>query len=227
MENEKKIKIEENGAYIVSGNIPLEKEFIVPDENNDPLTLKKGEKIEAGGNYRLCRCGKSKGKPFCDFTHESIKFDGAETASKESYAKQAKTISGPEMDLMDAPDLCAGARFCHRKGGTWDLAKSKDPKDKDTAIEEACHCLSGRLTAVDKKTGKPIEPEFEPSISLVEDTPAKVSGPLWVKGGITIESSDGSKYEARNRQTICRCGKSRNKPFCDGSHIGSRFDDSK
>lgn len=228
MENNNKIKIEKDGPYCVPGDIPLEKEFVVPDGNNNPLGWKKGEKYSIKGEYYLCRCGKSCSKPFCDHTHQKIKFDGTETASKESYEKQAEKNSGPGMDLMDASSLCARARFCHRQGGTWDLTmKSDNPEAKKIAIEEACNCSSGRLTAIDKKTGKPIEPEFIPSISVTEDIPAKVSGPLWVKGGIPIESSDGSTYEARNRQTICRCGKSRNKPFCDGSHIDIGFDDKK
>jgi CDGSH-type Zn-finger protein len=77
----------------------------------------------------------------------------------------------------------------------------------------------------DKKTGKPIEPNFKPSISLLEDTGKRVSGPIWVKDGIPVESSDGKEYEIRNRVTLCRCGKSRNKPFCDGSHIEAGFND--
>lgn len=225
--NNKKIKIEKDGPYHVSGDILLEKEFVTADNNNDPLDWKKGEKYQTEGEYSLCRCGKSGNKPFCDGSHTKG-FDGAETASKEGYANQAEKISGPGMDLMDAPNLCSGGRFCHRHGGTWNLTqKSDNPEAKKIAIEEACNCPSGRLKAIDKKTSQPIEPNFPPSISVTEDVPAQVSGPLWVKGGIPIESSDGSIYEPRNRQTICRCGKSRNKPFCDGSHIGSRFDDKK
>ena len=151
---------------------------------------------------------------------------GTETASKKSYNSQAETFSGPNLDLKDAPNLCAGSRFCHRQGGTWDLTeKSDNPKAKKLAIEEACNCSSGRLTAIDKETGKVVESDFEPSISVTEDNPAKVSGPLWVKGGIIIESSDGTTYEPRNRQTICRCGKSHNKPFCDGTHLRIKFND--
>ncbi|MDD5569076.1 MAG: CDGSH iron-sulfur domain-containing protein [Candidatus Pacebacteria bacterium] len=226
MDKNKKIKIEKNGPYRVSGNIPLEKEFVVPDENNNPLSWQKGEKYKTEEEYCLCRCGKSQNKPFCDFTHQKIEFDGTETASKEDYKQQAENISGPGMDLMDASNLCARARFCHRHGGTWDLtAKSDDSKSKKIAIEEACNCPSGRLTAINKKTGEPIEPEFSPSISITEDIPAKASGPLWAKGKIQIEGADGSSYENRNRQTICRCGKSSNKPFCDGSHIENKFDD--
>jgi D-arabinose 1-dehydrogenase-like Zn-dependent alcohol dehydrogenase len=51
------------------------------------------------------------------------------------------------------------------------------------------------------------------------------SGPLWVRGGITVESGDGTRYETRNRVTLCRCGASSNKPFCDGSHAALAFDD--
>ncbi|MFA5080821.1 MAG: CDGSH iron-sulfur domain-containing protein [Candidatus Paceibacterota bacterium] len=226
MKDDKKVKIEKDGPYHILGDIPLEKEFIVPDNNNEPLNWKKGEKYKTEGEYYLCRCGKSGNKPFCNGMHQKIGFDGTETASKENYEKVAEKISGPGMDLMDNPNLCAGARFCHRQGGTWDLTKKSDnQKLKEVAIEEACNCPSGRLVAIDKKSGKEIEPDFIPSISIIEDIPAKVSGPLWVKGKITIESSNGSIYENRNRQTVCRCGKSCNKPFCDGSHIENNFND--
>jgi hypothetical protein len=74
------------------------------------------------------------------------------------------------------------------------------------------------LVAVDLETGEDIEPVFEPSIGLVEDTARGVSGPLWVRGGIPIVAADGETYEVRNRVTLCRCGRSSNKPYCDGAH---------
>ena len=67
--------------------------------------------------------------------------------------------------------------------------------------------------------------EDKPSIGLVEDPSVGVSGPLWVRGGIPVVSSDGVQYEPRNRTTLCRCGASRNKPFCDGTHAAIGFDD--
>jgi len=39
-----------------------------------------------------------------------------------------------------------------------------------------------------------------------------------VRGGVRVVAADGEDYEVRNRQTLCRCGQSQNKPFCDGSH---------
>jgi CDGSH-type Zn-finger protein len=52
-----------------------------------------------------------------------------------------------------------------------------------------------------------------------------VSGPIWAKGGITVEAADGFQYEVRNRVTLCRCGASKNKPFCDGTHCSIKFND--
>lgn len=75
MEENKKIKIEKDGPYHISAGIPLEKELAVPDENNDPLSWKKGEQYETQGGYSLCRCGKSGNKPFCDGSHINIGFD--------------------------------------------------------------------------------------------------------------------------------------------------------
>jgi CDGSH-type Zn-finger protein len=164
--------------------------------------------------------------PFCDGMHSRIKFDGTELASREKYIEQAEVIKGPGLDLTDAGDLCAGAGFCDRAGGTWNLVEnSDDPKSKKIAIQQACDCPSGRLVVWDKKTGKAIEPKFNPSISLIEDPNQKISGPLWIKGNVQIESSDGKKYEKRNRVTLCRCGKSKNMPFCDGTHIDINFND--
>jgi hypothetical protein len=52
-----------------------------------------------------------------------------------------------------------------------------------------------------------------------------LSGPLWVHGGIGVIGADGFAYEVRNRVALCRCGASRNKPFCDGSHVSTGFND--
>jgi CDGSH-type Zn-finger protein len=148
-----------------------------------------------------------------------INFDGTETASKENYHNQPKEIDGPALKLVDIEELCASARFCHRAGGIWNLVpKSDDPEKKRIAIEEACDCPSGRLVVLDKKAKKIIEPKFEKSIGLVEDPAMDVSGPIWVRGGVPVESADGKTYKVLNRITLCRCGKSQNKPFCDSSH---------
>lgn len=223
---EGRIAITKNGPYLVSGNMPLAKEVIIADRKGDPVEWRRSDRHPRQENYLLCRCGKSKTKPYCDQTHVTVKFDGTETASKKKYLEQAGEITGPKLVLRDYEKLCATARFCHRAGGAWKLAEdSNDPKSREIAIQEACDCPSGRLVACDQKTGKQFEPRLKPEINLVEDPQEKVSGPIWVKGRIPLESSDGTLYETRNRVTLCRCGGSRNKPFCDGSHISIGFND--
>ena len=219
-----RIKIIKDGPYLVSGNVPLATAIVKADEEGTPVRWEIGNPYPDKETYALCRCGQSKNKPFCDGTHAQVGCDGTETASRKKYLEQAETISGPDLILTDAEKLCAVACFCHRAGDAWTLTeKSDDPKSRKIAIEEACDCPSGRLVAWDKKTGKPIEPEVEPSINLIENPETKVSGPIWVKGCLPIESSDGTEYEIRNRVTLCRCGRSDNKPFCDGTHVKIGF----
>jgi CDGSH-type Zn-finger protein len=197
----------------------LSEQRIVTNAEGDSLDYREEEKYSAPSQYALCRCGQSASKPFCDGTHAKVRFDGTETASRQPYLQQAETIDGPTMRLTDQENLCAFARFCDPKGKIWNLiAQTDDPEIQKIVKHEAGHCPAGRLVVWDKKTGKPIEPEFEPSLGLIEDTEKKVSGPIWVRGGIPVVSADGKTYEIRNRLTLCRCGSSSNKPFCDGSH---------
>jgi len=216
-----RIVVSKNGPYIVFGGLPLAREIAVPDSEGHPVKWVKGKRFPTEGNYSLCRCGLSKKRPFCDGTHAKTGFDGTETASREEFLKQAEEFRGPGLVLADWPELCARAGFCHSKeGDTWSLTKaSDDPKAKKIAIRQACDCPAGRLVAYEKDTDKPIEPKFEQSISVTKWQGEKFLGPLWVKGGVQIESQDGKKYETRNRVTLCSCGKSKNKPFCDGSHM--------
>jgi CDGSH-type Zn-finger protein len=214
-----RIKVTPNGPYLVRGGVPLSRQIIVSDANGDPLTWSAGETLPAAETYALCRCGQSKRWPFCDGTHARIHFDGTETASREPYLDQAEVTEGPDLRLTDCHALCIHASFCDRCGGTWDLTKrSDDPEARQTAVEQAGNCPSGRLVAWEKE-GRPIEPEFDPSIGLVEDPLHDTKGPFWVRGGIPIEAEDGYEYEVRNRVTLCGCGKSANKPFCDRSHL--------
>lgn len=227
MENNNKIKVTKNGPYLVSGNLNLKKEIIDLDEDGNSVGWKDGEKYPAQENCALCRCGQSKNNPYCDGTHSKVKFNGTEVAGYEKYIDQTEKTFGSKVELTDAPKLCALVRFCHnKKGNVWDLTEASDNSDaKKEAIEQACNCSSGRLVMWDKKTNKAIEPELKQEISLIEDPKTKTSGPICVKGGIKIESVDGKEYEVRNRVTLCRCGKSKNKPFCDASHVPGGFND--
>jgi CDGSH-type Zn-finger protein len=216
---EKKIKIIKDGPYRVTGRLPLYEQAIVTDNAGHTRELIDQKEYPLQETYTLCRCGSSKNKPFCDGTHRKIGFDGSETASRKPYLEKAEVFEGPELRLTDAQEFCDHSRFCLRSGGIRSLIqRSDDAEARKTAIEEAMICPSGRLVLWDKKRGNPFEKDFEPSLVLVNDKQKGCEGPLWVRGGVPIESADGSRYESRNRVTLCRCGKSDNKPYCDGSH---------
>lgn len=219
-----RVVISKNGPYLVSGAIPLAKQTIVADAEGGSESWSEGPPIKTPASYALCRCGHSKTKPFCDGTHAKIGFDGTETASRSTYLQQAEVFDGPTMTLTDAQPLCAFGRFCDPNGQVWNqVARTDDPDVRATFIRQVGNCPAGRLVAWDKATRTPVEPELPVSIGLIEDPVQDCSGPVWVRGSVTIVAADGFEYEKRNRVTLCRCGESANKPFCDGSHAKIKF----
>lgn len=222
---EMKVVVSRDGPYLVTGGIPLLLLKVVSNEEGFSWDWKEVRRYETDRSYRLCRCGRSGNKPFCDDTHLKVGFNGKEIASRQPFSAQAKLYEGPGLELADAEALCSSARFCHPGGTIWELVKKTDPEARELALREAARCPSGRLVLRDRRTGKELEEALEPSIGVVEDGPRGCSGPLWVRGGIRVESENGEPYELRNRVTLCRCGASRNKPFCNGGHAVVRFRD--
>jgi hypothetical protein len=108
----------------------------------------------------------------------------------------------------------------------WSLTEDAEGEPMRTeAIRAAVDCPAGRLEMRDKKTGEVIEPPLEPGISILQDPELGVSGPLYVTGGVPLIGADGEPYELRNRYTLCRCGESRRKPFCDAAHVNAEYTD--
>lgn len=220
------IHITKDGPYFVLWPLPLTQVTIGTNEDGESVRWDWGREFLPRPPTSLCRCGKSANKPYCDGSHARFGFDGTETASRKLYRELAKTIPGPTASLMDAESLCAFARFCDPNGKVWSLVKETDDAERKCHfVRQTCDCPSGRLVAVDNATGEAIEPHYEPSLALIEDPAEGCSGPLWVRGGVRLVSSDGFEYERRNRVTLCRCGASKNKPFCDGSHAAIKFKD--
>lgn len=222
-----KVVVTKNGPYLVSGAVPLSRQTIVADAEGGSEEWRETHPYPAQGEgYALCRCGHSAHKPFCDGTHQKVKFDGNETASRQPYREQAQLTEGPQLALTDAESLCAFARFCDPHGQVWSQVERTDQAEvRATFVKQVNNCPSGRLVAWERGTGKPVEHALPVSIGVIEDPPEGVSGPLWLRGGIPVIAADGFAYEVRNRVTLCRCGASRHKPFCDGSHAAVKFHD--
>jgi CDGSH-type Zn-finger protein len=213
------ITISKNGPYVVTGNVPVAEQHIEINAAGESIEWKEGEQFDHAETFKLCRCGQSNTKPFCDGSHKTVSFDGEETAAREDFDDMAQVIQGPTLSLKDAEHLCAFARFCDPAGQVWNLVEQTDEEGPRLQfLHEAGHCPGGRLVAVENASGSNMEQRLPLSIGLVVDTRAKVNGPIWVRGGIPVIAADGFEYEVRNRIALCRCGRSSNKPYCDGSH---------
>ncbi|HVC36837.1 MAG TPA: CDGSH iron-sulfur domain-containing protein [Gammaproteobacteria bacterium] len=221
-----RVMVSKGGPYLVSGSVALAKQTIATDREGGSESWEQGKAYPVQATYALCRCGASKNKPFCDGSHNTMHFDGSETTSREPYLKQSQVMEGPGMLLTDVQGLCAFARFCDTHGQVWNQVEHTDKANvRANFIRQVGNCPSGRLVAWDKVKENAVEPELPISIGLIEDPQQQCSGPLWLRGGIPVVSADGFEYEVRNRVTLCRCGQSQNKPFCDGSHAAVKFRD--
>ena len=222
------VHIVKDGPYVVSGHLPMIEQAIGINAARDSVKWVTGTTIPSPETYALCRCGKSKSKPFCDGSHAKVGFVGTETARRDPHQEQAKIMRGPTMTLSDAEALCAFARFCDTHGQVWNLVNAtNDPAASKHFLKQSADCPSGRLVAWDNASHQPVEPTYEPSIGLIEDPAKGCSGPIWLRGGVQVVGADGFKYEVRNRVTLCRCGASQNKPFCDGTHAAIHFNDKR
>ena len=207
-----------NGPLLVNGGLPLYRRRAVESEYGEPLTWETTERIETPPSYRLCRCGASTNKPFCDAAHAKAGFTANDTASG-TYAERSKELGGTHITVTDDRSICVHAGFCGtRVTNVWkEVGKTEESTVRVEVIGMVERCPSGALTY--RFDGEPVEPLLPQAISVTDD------GPLWVTGNVAITSSDGTPLETRNRVTLCRCGASANKPLCDGSHKAAGFTD--
>ena len=218
-----RIQITPNGPYLVSGAVPLTERYAAMSMDGEPLAWDPvGAETDiptVKEKYALCRCGHSGSKPYCDGSHARLGFDGTLTADRAPSATRRSTQVGPGIVMTDDPTLCVHAGFCGtRLTNVWKMMeRTGDPEVRARVREMVDHCPSGRLEWAPTEGAPAEEREYTPSIAALPD------GPLWVRGGVAIDAPDGVTYEVRNRVTLCRCGQSANKPFCDGTHVASGF----
>ncbi|MFN0147580.1 MAG: CDGSH iron-sulfur domain-containing protein [Dehalococcoidia bacterium] len=221
---EANIRITDKGPYIVTGGPRLTKRWQAETADGEPMEWDPvgaaGQDYPGEDRYTLCRCGHSANKPFCDGTHATTEaFDPTLTADRAPGESRRTAQEGGGLVLTDDGTLCADAGFCGTKlTNVWAMMEDpSDPEVRERLQRMVGHCPSGRLV-LRKASGEALEPEFAPSIATVRN------GPLWVRGGIPISAADGFAFEVRNRVTLCRCGASQNKPFCDGAHKSTGFE---
>jgi CDGSH-type Zn-finger protein/uncharacterized Fe-S cluster protein YjdI len=89
---------------------------------------------------------------------------------------------------------------------------------KDEVREIVERCPSGALTYHDKEGGPETAPA-ENNLMVV------YNGPLYASGDLDLKGAPRDMAGVRYRAALCRCGQSKNKPFCDNSHLQAGFED--
>jgi len=180
-----------------------------------------GKTWPAAPSVALCRCGGSSNKPFCDGTHGKNGFRDDNTADPAKNKRRAYV--GKRITILDNRAICAHAAFCtdelksvfRHHDSPW---IDPDGAQVDQVIETIRKCPSGALSyAIDGVEAEP--PQRAPMVTVTDSGPYAVTGGIELMG---VRLGDGASPE---HYTLCRCGASKNKPFCDGSHWEMGFKD--
>lgn len=200
------IRCRANGPYVVKGLTTF--------------TNSRGEAIAIEESMALCRCGGSKNKPFCDGTHSHIGFEDGK--KQERRKDERRDYVGKAITIHDNRGVCAHAGVCtDRLSTVWRMGVEPwidpDGAGVEAIIETIEACPSGALSYT--INGEEHRDRDNPaSIKLAKN------GPYVVTGGITLEGVEFGEGASREHFTLCRCGASKNKPFCDGSHYDAGFE---
>ena len=128
-------------------------------------------------------------------------------------------VEGEKLTLIYEGKRCIHARFCVTGAPTVFLANVKgawlypDTMDVERLVDIAHACPSGAIR-YKRKDGRP--DETAPPVNLAA---IREDGPYAFRGDLRINGTFASY-----RATLCRCGASKNKPYCDGSHHDVHFE---
>jgi len=148
-----------------------------------------------------------------------------------------RQYSNDDITVFWKPDSCTHATICFMK-----LRKVFDPTkrpwvnmSKGSTEEIAAICDECPTDALEWKWNKDLteqEKNYTKCLPVAEDKvpaapPTEIlivdNGPAIVKGSFSVKRTSGEKIDTASQIAICRCGGSKNHPFCDGSHLVNGF----
>jgi len=189
--------------------------------NVSDLKNSKGEQLKAKPIMALCRCGGSENKPFCDGTHMNLGFNDRKDPNR--VPDRLDEYEGKNIIIHDNRGVCSHAGDCtDNSPKVFNMDDEPwihpDADEANTTVKTIRGCPSGALSYTkDGKLYKDLD--REPSITVSKD------GPYRIVGNIKLQDPDGNTPESKEHYTLCRCGASKNKPFCSGAHRDVNFND--
>ena len=139
--------------------------------------------------------------------------------------KNITKYPGKAIDVTWDDRLCIHIGECGKSEGDLFIG-GRDPwcQPDLTSVENTTdvieRCPSGALAYTCKNSSKTETAAAENTVHLV------YNGPLYLKGELNIDGATDDMPGVKFRAALCRCGQSRNKPFCDNSHLKAGFEDS-
>lgn len=192
----------------------------------------KGKPLSTTVGIALCRCGASKNKPFCDGTHNVIGFSSAnrtldenDDTKKTAIKDKRRNYPGKEITVHDNRKICSHAAECvNNLSSVFKLGSrpwiNPDASKMNDIIDVVRRCPSGALSySIDGVEYRDPEEQRNPIVTVLKNGPYHITGGIELIGE-NIQFGEGASKE---HYTLCRCGASENKPFCDGAHKSSKF----
>ena len=166
----------------------------------------EGGPIKTDDEVALCRCGLSKNKPFCDGAHVA---GGFKADRPENEDDERLTFPGDPITFYENVAICSHAGFC--PSGMPDKWRKEGEFTEEELVEKVRKCPSGALSY---SRGETEHRDQERPVKMR----LKKDGPLEIEGGIELRNTEWGEGASKEHYALCRCGASKMKPFCDGTH---------
>lgn len=146
---------------------------------------------------------------------------------ENNFVKQYKN---DEITIVWNPDLCTHVAYCFTE-----LPEVFDPSERpwikpkgastEKIIEQIKKCPTGALTFFYNNQVSPTE-DAEPEIEIQPSVKIDIvkNGPAVINGKVEYLINVKDKKIVKEKAFLCRCGKSRNLPWCDGQHLHHKFE---
>lgn len=197
-------------------------------KNIEKIQSQSGNFIELEKTASICRCGESFEKPFCDGSH--IIFEFKDTLDEYRVPDKVDVYEGKLITIYDNRSVCSHRGICYEElSEVFKMSAGVfiDPNaaDVDMIIDICRRCPSGALSYSINDGERNLEAEDGKWEVRLAPRRYGYDGPIEVRGDVELIAESANEPESKQHYALCRCGKSKNMPFCSGEHWKAKFID--